>query len=90
MQKIEYTTISPDDGMVLYNGKTFCNKVHNQIIDNDEWKEVTTDFMNTVIEKERIEREEKMRVKHYEQERKDELERNRLHFPNGEFIELTK
>ena len=89
MQKIEYTTLSPDEGMVLYNGKTFCKKVHNQIIDNDEWKEVTSDFMNTVLEKERIEREEKIRNKHIEQERKDELERNRLHFPNGEFIELT-
>ena len=89
MQKIEYTTLSPDEGMVLYNGKTFCKKVHNQINDNDEWKEVTTDFMNTVLEKERIEREEKIRNKHIEQERKDELERNRLHFPNGEFIELT-
>ena len=33
---------------------------------------------------------EKMRAKHNEQERNDELERNRLHFPNGEFIELTK
>ena len=89
MQKIEYTTLSPDEGMVLYNGKTFCKKVHNQIIDNDEWKEVTSEFMNTVLEKERIEREEKIRNKHIEQERKDELERNRLHFPNGEFIELT-
>ena len=89
MQKIEYTTLSPDEGMVLYNGKTFCKKVHNQINDNDEWKEVTADFMNTVLEKERIEREEKIRNKHIEQERKDELERNRLHFPNGEFIELT-
>ena len=89
MQKIEYTTLSPDEGMVLYNGKTFCKKVHNQISDNDEWKEVTIEFMNTVLEKERIEREEKIRNKHIEQERKDELERNRLHFPNGEFIELT-